>query len=430
MTTQTESADARPLTDAEKAIHKAYVAILEQRGFCRIDDPTSNRIKVFNRLAGAADAIRSVEYLEADFYRWLALSRTECEKVSVRYVLNRLKLIVGTKFVPDAPAFYLDGTTGFEYANTYRRYRPSSTSATISPLLSDLFERLAPDETARTILLQWLGHLFQRPGERPSWHIMLPSVPGTGKGFLVESILTPLLYRTMVARSFGAITGKFSSVLEDSLLILLDDCKSTSDSTQTQLKSILSEERQYIEKKHMQGEMKPTYSRFILASNEERPLPLEEGERRWYVLPRVLHRHDRFETQQLIAQLADWLKQPGSLDSVYNWFMSIDLAGFDPKSAPHSPELDRLIAMSTNPYAEALSQFAETTPVFSYSELVAHLKEVGLSKPCDRHLAHLIREAGLETARPTVSGRKLSVYAPKGMPMPDVVRSLETARAF
>lgn len=421
------SATENKPTAEEKATIAEYVQHLKARGFCKIDSAAQNRTQLFNRYADERDAIRSFAYIDEDFSSWLHKYRRECEFRSVPYIVRTLPHIVGTKFVPGGKDFHTDKRTGFHYANTYRRFEPSESSADVSPLLHEFFERLAPIEAERRIFLQYIGHMFQRPGDRPSFHILIPSDPGTGKGFLMQAILTPLLHHTVVARNFRAVMGQFSSVLESSLLVLLDDCKSSSDNTQTQLKSILSEERQYIERKHQQGTMVPTYTRFILASNEEKPLHLEEGERRWFALSRAVHRVDRFETQAFIQQLADWLALPGSLCKVYNYFMSIDLTGFNPKSAPASAELERIIGMSRNPYAEFIAEYTEDRKLFTRAELIAALQAEGLSKPSDQHLPHLIREAGYERSRPIVNGKQHSgIYHPEKMPLQEIRAALES----
>jgi hypothetical protein len=405
-------------TDVEKVTIAEYSARLRERGFCRIDTPAYNRIQLFNRYADERDAVRSLAYVEEDFSDWLQRTGKDCQFRSASYIVRTLPLIVGTKFSPSGNDFYLDERTGLEYANTYRRYRPSSSSAHVSPLFHEFFERLAPSEVERTVLLQWLGHLFQRPQERPSWHILIPSDPGTGKGFMLESILHPLLHHTTVARSFKTVMGQFSSVLENSLLVLLDDCKSSSDSTQTQLKSILSEERQYVEKKHQQGAMVPTYTRFILASNERRALYLEADERRWFVLARAVHRVDREETQAFIAQLAQWLKVPGSLCQVWNYFQGISLERFNAKAVPESQGLAAMVAMSKSQCAVLLEDFVSDHPVFLYADFLRAIKDEGLSRPSDNQLPHLLRDVGYESTRlrlPQFGGEKRKVYHPIGM---------------
>lgn len=401
-----------PLTDAELAVHREYVKSLQQRGFCKLDDASSPQTQIFNWKNGKTFF---PAFLQNDFHSWLRQEGQQCANYSQAYVLAGLLHIVGSKFLPASRQFVTEPDTGCTFVNTYRRYSPATDATDVSPLFIEYWERLAPDESERRILMQWIAHMFQHPEQRPSWHLMLPSEPGTGKGFLVEKILHPLLHHTSVIADYSQVMGRFSGVLADNLLVLIDDAKAKSDATQTQLKSLLSEERAYIERKGLQGGMVPTFVRFVLASNEPRPLVLDASERRWYVLARLVHRQDRKETQAFIAQLAEWLDEPGSLDRVYNWFMSQSLDGFNPKCVPDSAGLAAMVAMSRNPYADFLEGYLSEHCVFRYSDMVDALRAEFLTKPGDREMVHLLREVGYEKTQPRIEGKLTRLCHPIGM---------------
>jgi hypothetical protein len=420
------AATLKPLTDPDKAVHKEYAANLEKLGFCTIDDEKSFQTPLLNRKNGKR---LPLSFIANDFRNWRRASKKDCVAVSAAYVLAALPHVIGTKFIPQPLVYFTEPQTGCTFVNTYRPYEPTTDATDVSPIFLEFFQRLAPDERERHIFVQWLAHAFQRPHERPSWHCLLTSDTGTGKGFLVNEILHPLLRHTSIVADYKQVMGRFSSVLEDNLLVLIDDAKARSDATQTQLKSLLSEERTYVERKGLQGGMVPTYARFILASNEHRPLFLDAAERRWFVLARVEHRHDRQETQAFIQSLADWLSLPGSLCRVYNWFMSYPLDGFNHKSVPDSAGLAVMVAMSRSPYADGIAEFVAESSVFTYAELVQGLKELGLTKlPGDRELGHLIREAGFHARRTQIDGKQINLYRPDGM-LDGEARHLRTAQA-
>jgi hypothetical protein len=249
---------------------------------------------------------------------------------------------------------------------------------------------------------------------------MLLSEAGTGKGFLVQAILHPLLKHTSVVSDYSKVMGRFSGVLQDNLLVLLDDCKARSEATQTQLKSILSEERAYVEQKHLSGGMVDTYTRFILASNEHKPLTLDADERRWYIPNRLTHRVDRHETAAFIGKLKAWLDLPGSLDAVYYYFMTYSLDGFDYKDVPESAGLAAIVGMSKSPYADFLEHYVTENCVFRYAEMVEEMKREGLSKPGDAHLVHLLREVGYTKSQPRINGKAIRLCHPIGMPLEEI----------
>lgn len=417
VTPETSVEAANKPSDQDKTVIAEYVQDLKRRGFCKIDDASSNQTRLFNRFN---QRVLPPSFIENDFSAWLYMNRKRCEFRSITYILYTLQHVIGSKFVPRDIAFVTESDTKCSFVNTYKPYRPTTDSADVSPLFLEFLERLVPAAGERHIFVQWLAHIFQRPEQRPSWHILLTSEPGTGKGFLVQDVLHPLLHHTSVVADYSKVMGRFSNVLEDGLLVLLDDCKARSESTQTQLKSLLSEERTYCEKKQLQGGMVDTYTRFVLASNEHKPLTLEASERRWFVPARLMHKEDRHETQTFIASLAAWLGLPGSLCKVYNFFMSYPLEGFNHKCVPNSEGLIAIVGMSKNPYGAFLEDFIAENTVFAYASLVAALKEEGLTKPSDRHMVHLLREVGYEKSQPRIDGKLKRLFHPIGMSLDEI----------
>jgi hypothetical protein len=414
-----ENSQAAPkLNPEQKAVIAEYVSNLKARGFCKIDDSTSNQTRLFNRITGET---LYPTFLESDFDRWCDWKDKHSPYPGARYIMRTLVHVVGYKFDPKGGEYSTDSQSQLSYVNTCKKYQPSSATTEIDPLWLEFWERLIPDAIKRHEALQWIAHIFQRPWERPSYHLMWPSDPGVGKGYFVEHILQPLLLHTEVAASYDKVMGRFSTMLETSLLVLLDDCKSSSDTTQTKLKSILSEERQYVERKQQQGKMVPSYTRFILASNEARPLFLDEDERRWLVFDRLKHRIDGRETQQFIANLDQWIKSSGTLDCIYNWFMEYDLSGFNHKRAPKSEALKAMIALSTNPHEEFAEGFIKDNIIFTLAELQVAFKEDGLPAASASHVPHIMRKLGYTKSQIQVAGvGRNTYYYPIGLSSTDV----------
>lgn len=131
-----------------------------------------------------------------------------------------------------------------------------------------------------------------------------------------------------------------------------------------------------------------------------------------------MHRHSQKETQGHIQKLADWLKQPGSLDAVYGWFMDYDLTGFNPKCVPESAGLAAMVEMSKSPVLEFIEGFVQERPVFNRSELLDAIADARLTRPGDRELPHLIREIGYDKRklRPSPGASPVWLYFPAAMP--------------
>jgi len=411
---ETDSPDTSPYTKEEKAIYKDFVKYLKARGMCKLDDATSRDTRLFNRFARQP---QSMSYIENKFRDWLRDEKPgkKCRMPKTSYITRTLNHVVGSQFVPNGGDYWNDCITDYTYANTYRGYKPTTNCTEVSPLFTQFFERLIHVEAERKLFLQWLAHMFQFPQERPSWHIMLTSSQGTGKGWLLEKIIHPLLHHTQVISSYAKLTGQFSTTLEDTLFVLLDDCKARSETTQTMLKSSLSEERAYVERKNAQGGMVKTYTRFMLASNEEVPLDFDEDERRWVPLTRAFHSVSKVETQAHIKKTDDWLALPGSLDAVYRFFMSYNLAGFNPKSAPQTTTLLEMVRKGKGLQNEIFNGFIKDKPVFTFADLVEVFTGQSLKAPSTQALADLLQSAGYVSKQPRINGEKVRVCHPRGM---------------
>ena len=409
---ESDAANATPYTADEKAIYKAFVKYLKNKGMCKIDDASSKDTRLFNRFD---KKVQSMSYIENRFQNWIRENKKACRMPKTSYITRTLAHVVGSQFVPNGGDYWTDSVTDYTYANTFRVYRPVTTCTELDPRFMKFFVRLVPDAYERHLFLQWLSHIFQRPGERPSWHIMLTSDAGTGKGFLLEKILHPLLHHTQVIASYARITGQFSTVLADNLFVLLDDCKSKSEATQTALKSFMSEERVFVEHKHQTGGMTKTYTRFLLASNEQIPLAFDKDERRWVPLTRAFHEVNRETTQAHIKELSDWMDLPGSLDAVHNFFMTYDLDGFNPKCPPQTATMREMVSKGKGIHADLLADFILDNEVFTTSEWMAEYERQSLPKLRDaKAIPALLLEAGYEKSRPTVHGERETLCYPLG----------------
>jgi hypothetical protein len=421
----TDTTPVATKSPADKVSISEYVANLKERGFCKIDDCTSNQTRLFNRCTGET---LFTSFLESDFDRWCDANSKKPEYPGSRYIMRTLTHVVGQKFDPMGGVYSFDARSGLCYVNMCQKYEPASANSDVSPLWYEFWERLIANPVQRRQALQWIAHAFQKPGERPSYHLMWPSEPGTGKGYLFENVLQPLLLHTEIAASYDKVMGRFSTMLETSLMVLLDDCKTISDATQTKLKSILSEERQHVEKKQQQGKMVRSYTRFILASNEARPLYLDPDERRWLVFDRLVHQVDGTETQEFIGRLDLWLKSPGALDSVFNWFMDYDLTGFNHKRAPESEALKAMVALSTNPHEEFTAGYVKDNVVFTLADLQAAFVDDGLPKASPSHVPHIMSKLGYTKSQIQIDGKRSTYYYPMSLSF-DQVQGLCKGRA-
>jgi hypothetical protein len=208
------------------------------------------------------------------------------------------------------------------------------------------------------------------------------------------------------------------------MLIQLDDCKTKREDVQTQLKSLMSEERVMIEEKNMAAGMVVTYTRIFLASNEEVPLDIDETDRRWWIPKRMGYcngltgdegRKERKDS--IIQPLADWLKLDGALEAIHEFFMSYSLEGFDPKSAPMTATRQQQIAKSITVEQTFAVEFliGHETKVVKLKELCKAFSEAGMTKPANQAIGKLFEFAEYRQESLMHSGRKSRYWMPTAM---------------
>ena len=323
---------------------------------------------------------------------------------SAAYLAATLQSVTGTIFKPKGSPLVRAKHTRHRYVNTFKAFEPECPALPLSQHFHAFWECLFPDPIERHAFLQYVAHIFQFPEIRPSFHPMLLSETGTGKGFLFESILTPLLCgQTRLLKRYSELTGRFANVMTGTLLIQLDDCKSKRADVQTQLKSLMSEERVMQEEKNQAAGMVQTYTRIILATNEEVPLDIDDTDRRWFIPKRLGYSNGltgdegrKQRKREVIQPLADWLKLDGALEAVHKFFMEYDLTGFDPKTPPMTDTLHEQIAKSVSVEQTFTAEFlaVHETKVIKLPELGKAFSEAGMTKPGNQALGNLLTEAG------------------------------------
>ena len=274
-------------------------------------------------------------------------------------------------------------------------------------------ERLFPTDNERDTVLKWIAYAIQYPQERPTWHLILTGETGVGKGILFSHVLTPLVSgQTQLVNKFSRLTGQFSSVLENSIFLCLDDCRYGTVDTQTQLKSLLTEKSVFVEKKGINDAgMVSTYTRIVLNSNHKTPLPMDASERRWYVPAYIAHKVDGNETQRFMVSFLDWVKQPQNIDAVYNYLMALDLKGFNPNRCAPTPTQLAMIENSAPVLESEILAFIDDNELFERPELLNHLDSRKVKYTTDT-LKDALQELNYISPRMMVQGKKHTIYMP------------------
>src|SRR5262249_377890 len=147
----------------------------------------------------------------------------------------------------------------------------------------------------------------QRPGQHAWVAPLLVSGQGTGKGLFVQTIAMLLKRRHFIhLGSANELTGDFSEHLSHKILVYADEAFWGNKTAAESLKPNITEDTVMIPPKFFPRYEEPSNLHIILASNADRPLPIERDDRRFAVF-QVDERHkgDQDYSATLLAERAN-----------------------------------------------------------------------------------------------------------------------------
>lgn len=424
----------------EQASIEQYQAVLQAGRYAKLYDAASPHARLISGQCPGEPL--PLSFLSDDFINFCREQGRRPPRAlpSPTYLAYNLPTVTGTIFKPKGLPLIRPKYARHRYVNTYRAFEPEHAAIPVSPHFMALLECMFPDPVERQTFVQYAAHMIQFPEVRPSWHPMILSETGTGKGFMFSEILTPLLcQQTMLVKRYSELTGRFANAMSGTILVQLDDCKSKREDVQTQLKSLMTEERVLLEEKGLAAGMVTTYTRFFLASNEQVPLDIDDTERRWWIPRRLVYSHGltgdegrKERKQNVIQPLADWLKLPGALEALHDYFAGYDLTGFDPKSAPMTETLREQVAKSvTVEQSFALDYLQQhDTKVLKSPDLSSAFTEAGMSKPGNQAIGKLLEFAEFRQDSLTIDGKKSRWWFPLSMSRAEAEAVLARAAEF
>jgi hypothetical protein len=268
--------------------------------------------------------------------------------------------------------------------------------------------------------LDWLAHIIQRPHELPSfgWLHVAP-LQGLGRNW-VSSILKRIL-RSGVALGFdlmGALKSGFNGDLGMRLLAVVDEIDEGGGGERFRhaqaLKQIVTEETRRINPKYGRQRTEYNSCRWLIFSNSLTALPLEERDRRFWVVRCDDKPRDAayYQTLYTIRDDAEFIA------SVAYWLAERDIASFKPGAAPPvTAAKQALLERTRSPEEQVLHDVKAHWPLelVTSDELKKLMGENALTFAA---LRHALDRAGLEkvgaykTTKDWCDGRhNVTIYA-------------------
>lgn len=256
--------------------------------------------------------------------------------------------VTDATYWPEQPVFVTE--KGRSKLNYWRQHDLTSAPGAVDPFLDHL-RYLYPDPEESNILLRYLAHQVQRPGEKVHWAVLLVGDPGVGKSYFAEVMRRVLGPNNVKMVANETLHETFTGWQRNTQLIVVEELMARERlELMDKLKPMITESWCQIREMYRPPYDQPNRFNFLFFSNHDNALILDAKDRRYCVLkteaePRP-HRY--------YSELFDWTRRnAGAL--LWHLKNEVDLSEFLPKAhAPMSngkrqmildtmPDLDRFI---------------------------------------------------------------------------------------
>ena len=278
-----------------------------------------------------------------------------------------IPFVIGETFAPQVPEAIVRLGNGL-YFNTYAppliQYNPefSSESSTVKPF-TDFLSRLFPKEDERQTFLHWLAATVARPEWRCDWSPVLRSDEGTGKNVLWTQIIQPLVGKPNAPIvPLDKAVAKHAADIYHSVAVYIDEVYSNKKAATDRLKPFITADDVFLDKKYMAQYRFEANFNVLISSNDDVPLYIEEGDRRFWIPERLRHKEEPKETATFISQeLIPWLKDESGLQLIRNFLEEV-VEDVNPQMFLETPPMTQakrsiLVEDQTDTRKEKLKQF-------------------------------------------------------------------------
>lgn len=304
----------------------------------------------------------------------------------------------------------------------YRQHHVTGDYGAFQPFL-DFAVR---DKNQQTMLLDWIAWSLQNEASKPTWAILLFSEEkGTGKS-TIGVVLEALFGAANTAKIDGVdklVATHNDRVLDKKLIVAEEVHISSQSKTGNALKDLITSDRTTVNPKYQAMKTIPLKACYLFTTNHK-PLWLEGGERRYYIIEMNHDGHAQGarseEFSELVGDVFAQINNPKRLSALF-----IALKGrkfsdnFNPKSmrfdANATPIMRELQAQSGNESDETLEAVlaehcVSIIPSSDFKELVKYLNARN-----DNAVRNALLRLGWENTRLRLAGKQRRVWAKKGL---------------
>lgn len=292
-----------------------------------------------------------------------------------------IRTVTGVGYMPGAaPVFEMLGTL---WANSYSdrdipQIPPILTDSEVAAvaLVQAHLRRMFPDDREREILISWLAHNARRPGDKIRWAPFLSSAPGGGKTFFLDLMGAVMGPGNVAPLDAGVLCkSDFTGWSLGAAMRCIEEVKLHGENAHDITNKLKQFHTNNVIDVHLKGRdpfRAINKTNYLLLSNFDDGIPLEKGERRYFVLQSAIG------IDETLAMSEDgYFKRLFTAVQTYpgamrKWLLECPLhPAFDPDGhAPMTGAKEQLIELSKNFVVVAAEEIIEEGAVAGVSKHV------------------------------------------------------------
>ena len=142
------------------------------------------------------------------------------------------------------------------------------------------------DEREQRLFLDWMAYVYQNPGRRINWAMLLQGTQGTGKSYFVK-VLQLLMGENVRNLDPMAIAGRFTSWAHGATVVAVEEIRISGTNKYEvldRMKPFITNDTVQIEEKGRDHRTVPNFTNYLMLTNHKDAIPLTSGDRRYCVL--------------------------------------------------------------------------------------------------------------------------------------------------
>ncbi len=297
------------------------------------------------------------------------------------------KVVVAERWDPRSSSL-ISITNGKTYLNSWRGFRLKPVAGNIKPFYRHI-AFICPDPKEAEALADFLAHMIQCPWERPTWSpVHVSPTQGLGRGLLhtlIESITSPYSVTVTPQELFES---PYNIYLKNTLWIGVEETETKSaKGANPRLKELVTARTANINPKYgKQLPSYPLYARLFFMTNAIDALPIEESDRRFWVIGPSEPGY-RPKAGSYYEKFAVWIDQESNQSAILHDLLYRDISKFSFGHIPFKTKLKEQMREATRlPTEKALHFIRESNQFPDIAPSVVVVK--WLEEWLDHHRQH------------------------------------------